>query len=256
MAGAESLMCGLESRLTEFRGRLKKVCNDRKITLDQGVDILAHKAKQLFGPLTANLDTSNISSRNTKNFYDDHDTIGLRQFATCVAASRRLGNGDPTIIFHAPETNRESFNNLELLTTFACIFSGDVENVTATTVVRLSGIKRVVELLQAACERYGTKLTLASDVGKDIIQVADAEVNRKDQLQVSLKAYHDSINYYVNMNLTEDETKVYNLMTQVSTVIHGRLIVEGLLKAKENDNIKTESTNDQSETKKRKAKCD
>ena len=196
------------------------------------------------------------SSRNTKNFYDDHDTIGLRQVATCVAASGRLGNGDPTIILHASETNRDSFDNHELLTTFACIFSGDVENVTATTVVRLSGIKRVVELLQAACERYGTKLTLASDVGKDIIQVADAEVNRKDQLQVSLKAYHDSINYYVNMNLTEDETKVYNLMTQVSTVIHGRLIGEGLLKAKENDNIKTESTNDQSKTKKRKAKCD
>jgi hypothetical protein len=61
MAGAESLMCGLESRLAEFRGSLKKVCNDRKITLDQGVDILARKAKQLFGPkLTANVDTSNI----------------------------------------------------------------------------------------------------------------------------------------------------------------------------------------------------
>ena len=73
MAGAESLMCGLESRLAEFRGSLKKVCNDRKITLDQGVDILARKAKQLFGPkLTSNVDTSNIvvirSSRNTKNF--------------------------------------------------------------------------------------------------------------------------------------------------------------------------------------------
>jgi hypothetical protein len=128
--------------------------------------------------------------------------------------------------------------------------------VTATTVVRLSGIKRVVELLQVACERYGTKLTLASDVGKDIIQVADAEVNRKDQLKNSLEAYKDSIKYFVDMNLTESETKVYNLMTQVSTVIHGRLIVEGLLKAKENDNLKTESTNDQSETKKRKAKCD
>ena len=132
-----------------------------------------------------------------------------------MAASGWLGNGDPTIIFHAPETNRESFNNLELLTTFACIFSGDVENVTATTVVRLSGIKRVVELLQAACERYGTKLTLASDVGKDIIQVADAEVNRKDQLQESLKAYHDSINYYVNMNLTEDDSDLITMESHI-----------------------------------------
>jgi hypothetical protein len=33
------------------------------------------------------------------------------------------------------------------------------------------------------------KLTFASDVGKDIIQVADAEVNRKDQLRISLEAF-------------------------------------------------------------------
>jgi hypothetical protein len=105
----------------------------------------------------------------------------------------RLNIGEPTMIFHASETNRDSYNNHELLMTFACIFSGNVKNLTATTVVRLSGIKRVVELLQVACDRYGTKLTLASDVGKDIIQVADTEDHQKDQLKSSLEAYKDSI---------------------------------------------------------------
>lgn len=101
-----------------------------------------------------------------------------------MAASRQLDIGDPIIILHASETNCDSFDNHKLLTTFICIFSGEVENLTATTVVRLSGIKRVVELLQASCERYGTKLIFASDFGKDIIQVAEAEVNQKDQLKI------------------------------------------------------------------------
>jgi hypothetical protein len=47
---------------------------------------------------------------------------------------------------------------------------------------------------RAACERYGMKLTFASDVGKDIIQVADAEVNRKDQLRISLEAFMTALN--------------------------------------------------------------
>lgn len=53
-------MCGLESGLDEFCRTLKTVCNDRQITLDKGVDILARKAKELFGTLPANVDISNI----------------------------------------------------------------------------------------------------------------------------------------------------------------------------------------------------
>ena len=47
------------------------------------------------------------------------------------------------------------------------------------------------------------------------------------------KAYKDSIKYFVDMNLTEYEMKV---LTQVYTVIHGRLINDGRLKSKENGN--------------------
>ena len=59
------------------------------------------------------------------------------------------------------------------------------------------------------------KLTFASDVGKDIIQVADAESQSKRSIENLIGSFHDGIKYFVDMNLTKYETKVYILMTQV-----------------------------------------
>lgn len=117
--GAESLMCGL-SRLDKLCNKLIMVCNNNQISIDQGVDILDQKAAHFFGTFPANVDISNIVMiRSSKGTNKGTNNIGLHQIATCLAASRRLDNDDPTIIFHTLETNCESFNNHELLMTFA-----------------------------------------------------------------------------------------------------------------------------------------
>jgi hypothetical protein len=102
-------------------------------------------------------------------------------------------------------SNRESFDNHDLgLCSPWC-------SQKATTVKRLSGIKRVVELLQAACERYRTKLTFASDVSKVIIQVADAEVNRKDQLRSNWKLIMTALNGINVVNDDDDDTNISSI---------------------------------------------
>ena len=84
-------------------------------------------------------------------------------------------------------SNRESCDNHKFLMTLVCVLLGAVKKLLQSYDVRhQEGCGTVA---RAACERYGMKLTFASDVGKDIIQVADAEVNRKDQLRISLEAF-------------------------------------------------------------------
>jgi hypothetical protein len=97
--------------------------------------------------------------------------------------------------------------------TLVCVLLGAVKKLLQSYDVRhQEGCGTVA---RAACERYGMKLTFASDVGKDIIQVADAESQSKRSIENLIGSFHDGIKYFVDMNLTKYETKVYILMTQV-----------------------------------------